>query len=247
MPSARAVQLLLTRSSPLTLAFEARCGPTFASMDAARIRRQVSALAYMTHDWKEGGNPWTVKSTTEVHRNNFFAVESSDVTRPDGSQGRYETVRMRRPGVGTLAVEADGTAHMIGQWRFPLARYSWELPMGGAEPGENELEAAKRELSEESGIEAANWVKLVDLDLSTSLTDERCVAFLASGLHHRRAHPEAREAIARCRAPFMELVDRVEQGLIREAVTIAAIMSAYRLAVTARLPASLAAPMLRRA
>ena len=200
----------------------------------------------MSQVWEEGGNPWTVKSTTEVHRNSFFAVESSDVTRPDGSDGAYETVRMRRLGVGTLAVEADGTAHMIGQWRFPLGRYSWELPMGGAEPGEEGLEAAKRELSEESGIEAVNWIKLVELDLSTSLTDERRVAFLASGLHHRRAHPEAREAIARRRAPFMELVERAEQGLIREAVTIAAIMSAYRLAASGRLPMSLAAPMLRR-
>lgn len=198
----------------------------------------------MTEVWEEGANPWTVKSTREVHRNSFFAVESSRVIRPDGSEGDYETVRIRRLGVGALAVETDGTAHMIGQWRFPLGRYSWELPMGGAEPGEDDLAAAKRELSEESGIEALSWMKLVDLDLSTSLTDERCVGFLAFDLQHRAAHPEAREAITRRCAPFMELVDRVEQGLIREALTVAAIMSAYRLAASDRLPRALAASML---
>jgi 8-oxo-dGTP pyrophosphatase MutT (NUDIX family) len=204
-----------------------------------------SRLACMTNVWHEDGDPWIVKGTSEVHRNGFFAVESNDVVRPDGSIGKYQVVRVCRVGVGTLAIEADGTAHMTGQWRFPIKRYSWELPMGGAEPGEKNLEAAKRELSEESGIEAADWVKLVELDLSTSITDERCVAFLASGLKHRAAHPEAREVIARVRAPFIELVERVEQGLIREAVTVAAIMSAYRLASCGRLPNPLAAAMLR--
>jgi 8-oxo-dGTP pyrophosphatase MutT (NUDIX family) len=199
----------------------------------------------MTNIWEADGEPWIVKGTSEVHRNGFFAVESSDVIRPDGSIGKYQVVRMRRAGVGTLAIKADGAAHMTGQWRFPIDRYSWELPMGGAEPGEDNLEAAKRELSEESGIKAADWVRLVELDLSTSLTDERCVAYLASGLERREAHPEAREVIARVRAPFMELVERVEQGLIREAVTVAAIMSAYRLASCGGLPNALAAAMLR--
>lgn len=199
----------------------------------------------MMRAWENGGNPWVVRGANELHRNDFFAVESNDVLRPDGSAGKYEVVRVHRVGVGTLAVEADGTAYMIGQWRFPLGRYSWELPMGGVESGEGCLEAAKRELSEESGIEAVNWIKLVELDLSTSLTDEHGVAFLASDLQHRAAHPEAGESIARRRAPFMELVERAEKGFIREALTVAAIMSACHLAASGRLPALLASAMLQ--
>lgn len=199
----------------------------------------------MSEIWQSGSSPWTVRSRAEVYRNPWFAVEENSVVRPDGEEAKYQIVRMRKRGVGVLAVEDDGAVHMTGQWRLPIDRYSWELPMGGVEPGETALAAAKRELSEESGIITSNWMALFEIDLSTSLTDEICAVFLAWGLSHGTPHPEPREVIQRVRAPFKEVIARVEQGLIREAATVATLMCAFRWAVGGKLNPNLSQAMLR--
>jgi 8-oxo-dGTP pyrophosphatase MutT (NUDIX family) len=118
------------------------------------------------------------------------------------------------------------------------------MPMGGAEAGETAEEAARRELSEETGLHAGHWTKLIELDLSTSLTDERCVVFLASDLSKGAAHPEPREVVKRMRAPFLEVLERVERGLIREAATVSAVLRAYRMAAAGALSPALSKLML---
>ncbi|MBK6702349.1 MAG: hypothetical protein IPG56_00325 [Caulobacteraceae bacterium] len=87
--------------------------------------------------WPRRDNPWTITNTGKVHSNEWFEVEQNAVVRPDGSHGSYEVVRIRVLGVGILPIDAHGFVHMIGQWRLPLGRYSWVMPEGGAEDGEN--------------------------------------------------------------------------------------------------------------
>ncbi len=199
----------------------------------------------MSDTWDEGGNPWIVKGMTHAFENDWFRIDEHDVVRPDGKQGYYGVVRIRRLAVGVLPIEVDGSVHMVGQWRFPLGRYSWEMPEGGAEPGEDALECAKRELVEESGLSAGSWTRVLEMDLSNSLTDEQAVIFVATDLRQGQAQPEATEVLQQRWAHFMDVLARVADGRIRDALTVAAVLRAHHMAVTGQLPAPLAAAMLR--
>ncbi len=199
----------------------------------------------MNDTWEDDGDPWTVKSVTQALSNDWFRVESNAVVRPDGTDGTYSVVRIRRLAVGVLPIEADGSVHMVGQWRFPLGRYSWEMPEGGAEPGEDALACAKRELEEEAGLTAGSWTKVLEMDLSNSLTDERAVIFVAADLKHGKPNPEGTEVLKHKRAHFLEVLERVSGGQIRDSMTVAAVLRAHHMAVTGQLPAPLAAAMLR--
>lgn len=198
----------------------------------------------MTSVWEEDGDPWTVKSVARPFENNWLALDEHQVTRPDGSPGTYTVVRVRRLAVGVLPIEANGDVHLVGQWRFPLRRYSWEMPEGGAEPGEEALECAKRELAEETGLSAADWRLILEMDLSNSLTDEKAVMYLASGLSPGRAAPEPTEVLRHRRAHFTDVLTRVADGRIRDSMTVAAVLRAYHMAVTGALPGALADAML---
>lgn len=199
----------------------------------------------MTDAWDEDGDPWIVKGVTRTFENDWFAIDEHDVTKPDGSPGYYGVVRVRRLAVGVLPIGRDGSVHLVGQWRFPLGRYSWEMPEGGAEPGEDAQACAVRELSEETGLSAGRWVKALEMDLSNSLTDERAVIFLATDLEQGQAQPEATEVLKHRRAPFASVLARVCDGRIRDSMTVAAVLRAHHMAVSGQLPAPLAAAMLR--
>lgn len=198
----------------------------------------------MTDDWEEDGDPWIVKSVRQPFANTWLALDEHQVTRPDGSPGTYTVVRIRRLAVGVLPIEANGDVHLVGQWRFPLARYSWEMPEGGGEPGEDALACAERELAEETGLRAADWRPILEMDLSNSLTDERAKIFLATGLSAGAAAPEPTEVLRHRRAPFREVLARVADGRIRDSMTVAAVLRAHHMAVTGELPPALAEAML---
>ena len=160
-------------------------------------------------DWHDDGNPWTVKRVTRPFENDWFAIDAHDVVRPDGADGTYGVIRVRRLAVGVLPIDDAGRVHLVGQWRFPLGRYSWEMPEGGAEPGEDALECARRELEEETGLMAQAYQQILEMDLSNSLTDERAVLFLATGLREGAARPEGTEVLQRRTAPIPSRLDSV--------------------------------------
>lgn len=195
-------------------------------------------------DWHDDGNPWTVKRITRPFENDWFAIDAHDVVRPDGADGNYSVIRVRRLAVGVLPIDDAGRVHLVGQWRFPLGRYSWEIPEGGAEPGEDALECARRELEEETGLSAQTYRPVLEMDLSNSLTDERAMLFLATGLREGVSRPEPVEVLKRRTAPFAEVLARVADGRIRDSLTVAAVLRAHHMAVTGQLPPALAGAML---
>ncbi len=199
----------------------------------------------MSETWEEDGDPWIVKSVAQAFENDWFRVEAHDVLRPDGAPGHYGVIRVRRVAVGVLPIDRQGRVHLVGQWRFPLARYSWEMPEGGAEPGEDAQQCAERELAEETGLRAGSFLKVLEMDLSNSLTDEQAVIFMATDLTQGAAAPEATEVLRRRSVHFLELLDRVADGRIRDALTVAAVLRAHHMAVTGKLPGPLSAAMLR--
>lgn len=199
----------------------------------------------MNDVWDEDGDPWIVTGVTRAWENAWFVLDRHEVIHPDGAAGTYTVIRPRRIAVGVLPIEDDGSVHLVGQWRFPLGRYSWEMPEGGAEPGEPPLGCARRELEEEAGLLAGNYMKILEMDMSNSLSDEQAVIYLATGLSAGAYQPEATEVLKHKRAPFMEVLARVESGYIRDSMTVAGVLRAYHMAVTGQLPDRLALAMLK--
>jgi 8-oxo-dGTP pyrophosphatase MutT (NUDIX family) len=200
----------------------------------------------MSDTWDEEGDPWIVKGVTRPFENDWFRLDSYAVVHPDGADGIYTVMRPRRLAVGVLPIEPDGRVHLVGQWRFPLGRYSWEMPEGGADPGEDPLDCAKRELAEETGLTAATYVHVLEMDMSNSITDERAVLFIATELSPGEARPDATEVLQRRTAHFQDVLARVADGRIRDAMTVATVLRAHHMAVTGQLPESLAKAMLAR-
>ncbi len=183
--------------------------------------------------------PWTVQSASDVYDNAWVRVSDHAVLRPDGSPGQYGVVHFKNVAVGVLPIDADGSVCLVGQHRFPLNAYSWELPEGGA-GGDDPLDAAKRELLEETGASAASWAPLLECDLSNSVTDERAVCYLAWNLSAGAANPDPEEALSYRRLSFSELHELVLNGEIRDSLTIMMVLSAYVQARAGRLPAEIA-------
>src|SRR5699024_9915410 len=116
--------------------------------------------------------------------------------------------------------------YLVGQYRYPLEKYSWELPEGGCPEGESPLEAAKRELLEEAGVKAKHWELLMEIDMSNSITDEHCHTFLAKGLEKGQSNPEDTEELKVKKVPFEEALEMVLHGEITDAISVAAILKA---------------------
>lgn len=198
----------------------------------------------MSDAWEEDADPWIVKGVSRPFENEWFWIDTYAVIHPGGSDGTYSVIRPRRLAVGVLPIEPSGDVHLIGQWRFPLGRYSWEMPEGGADPGEDPLDCARRELEEETGLSAGRYDHILEMDMSNSLTDERAVVFLATDLRPGKAQPEATEVLKPRRAHFSDVLARVTDGRIRDSLTVAAVLRAHHMAVTGALPESLARAML---
>jgi len=171
-------------------------------------------------------------------------VEHQDVLRPDGKPGIYGIVRFANRAVGVLPIDETGHVWMVGQYRRPVEAWSWEMPEGGV-PYEEDLEAgALRELEEEVGIKAETLIKVLDMDLSNSVSDETAVCFVAYGLSRGKLAPEGTEALTIKQLHFTQLLAEVEAGKIRDALTVATVYRTYHLAQTSQLPAALTKMML---
>jgi 8-oxo-dGTP pyrophosphatase MutT (NUDIX family) len=199
----------------------------------------------MSDAWEEDGNPWVVTAQKRGFENDWFVIDEHEAINPAGKPARYDVIRPRRLAVGVVPLEADGSVHLIGQWRFPLKRYSWEIPEGGAEFGEDAESGVRRELAEEAGVSAGRLVKILEMDLSNSLTDESCVLFLATDLSPAAGEPDDVEVLRRRTAPFGEVLARIQDGRIRDSLTVAAMLRVHHMAVMGELPPDLAKAVLK--
>ncbi|HVF51616.1 MAG TPA: NUDIX hydrolase [Pyrinomonadaceae bacterium] len=175
----------------------------------------------MTSD--ETKNPWRTLSVREVYDNDWISVREDRVVQPDGEAGVYGVVHFKNTAIGVLAVE-DGEVYLVGQYRYPLGQYSWEIPEGGCAADEDPLDAAKRELEEETGLSARHWQQLGTAHLSNSVTDEYAVWFLAKGLSQGERRPEGTEQLQIRRVPFREALRMAISGEITDALSLLAIM-----------------------
>jgi 8-oxo-dGTP pyrophosphatase MutT (NUDIX family) len=171
-------------------------------------------------------NPWKVTGEKQVYDNPWISLTQYDVITPAGKPGIYGKVHFRNKAVGILPLDEAGNTWLVGQYRFVLDTYSWEIPEGGCPEGTDMLEGAKRELLEETGLKAGHWEPLLGMHLSNSVSDEWAEVFVARGLTQHEAEPEDTEQLQVRKLPFEEAYAMVERGEITDSISVAAIMKA---------------------
>jgi 8-oxo-dGTP pyrophosphatase MutT (NUDIX family) len=183
----------------------------------------------------EKRGPWSIVSAREAYDNRWIRVTHHDVVTPSGDPGIYGTIHYKNRALGIVPVDAQQHTYLVGQYRFALDAYSWEIPEGGGPLDVDFLESAKRELLEEMGLRARRWHKLFESDLSNSVNDESAIAFLACHLEQGEAAPDPTEDLAVRRVPLTEAFRMVEAGEIRDAISIMSLQAVELLALKGRL------------
>jgi ADP-ribose pyrophosphatase len=169
-------------------------------------------------------NNWKIKSTTTPYENKWIKVDHHEVVTPSGTDGIYGKVHFKNIAVGIIALDEDHNIWLVGQYRFTLDLYSWEIPEGGCPEGEDPLEAAKRELKEETGIIAEQWSSLGTIHTSNSVTDEVGYIYLAEQLTYTSPEPEETEDLALKKIPLSQAVEMVMDNEITDSISIAGIL-----------------------
>lgn len=172
----------------------------------------------------EQHNPWQIKSEKQVYDNPWIGVTEFDVINPSGGKGIYGKVHFKGFALGVLPLDEALNTWLVGQYRFPLNQYSWEIPEGGGPLHLDPLDSAKRELLEETGLVAEEWTRIMEMHLSNSVSDEHGFIYVARGLRQETACPEETEQLQVRKVPFEEAYRMVEAGRITDSVSVAAIL-----------------------
>jgi 8-oxo-dGTP pyrophosphatase MutT (NUDIX family) len=175
----------------------------------------------------EHKNPWKRLSTKIIYQNKWIRLREDQVITPSGSQGIYGVVEAH-PAVGIIPLTENLNTYLVGQYRYSLDTYSWEIPEGGGHPGESYLETAKRELWEETGLRAKNWHYLDCTYTSNSFTDETAHLFVAENLLKGKAKPDHTEELQIVEIPFLAAYQKVLAYEIKDAMSIIGILRGYQ-------------------
>ena len=181
----------------------------------------------MTKD--EIKNPWKTLSGELKYENKWIAVTEYQVLNPAGGKGIYGKVHFKNKAIGIIPVDRELNTWLVGQYRYPHRAYSWEIPEGGGPVEQDPLQSAQRELAEEVGLSAARWDLILEMDLSNSVTDERCLIYLARELSPVSAHPDETEELSIRRIPFAELHEGVLEGRFKDSITVAGVLKLQRM------------------
>lgn len=168
--------------------------------------------------------PWTTLKEEVRYETPWIKVTHHDIIDPGGRQGIYGTVHFKNLAIGVVALDDDMNTWIVGQYRYPVQAYSWEIPEGGGKRDIPPLLSAQRELREEAGIEAGRWREILRMDLSNSASDEHCLLYVAQDLTFHAPQPDHDEELALRKLPFAELYAMVQRGEVLDSLTVAAVM-----------------------
>jgi len=175
-------------------------------------------------------NRWSTLSSREVYDNKWINVVEHQVINPAGGQGIYGKVHFKNKAIGIVALDENNNTWLVGQWRYPLNEWSWEIPEGGGPLHEDVLEAAKRELKEEAGIVAKKWTMIQRVHLSNSVSDEEGFIYLAEELTQGESELEETEADMKVwKLPFTDALNMVLDGKITDSLTVMGLLKVARL------------------
>lgn len=167
---------------------------------------------------------WQTHTITEKYNNPWITVTHRSVTAPTGTAGIYGMVHFKNTGIGVIPIDADGNTWLVGQARYTLKLYTWEIPEGGAPMGESALAAAQRELREETGITARRWTSLLKMHPSNSVTDEVARSFIAQDISHGDIQPDDTEQLQVHRVSLDDAINMAIDGTITDGFAMASLM-----------------------
>jgi 8-oxo-dGTP pyrophosphatase MutT (NUDIX family) len=176
----------------------------------------------------ESKNPWTKLSEEIKYENPWIKVEEHRVLNPSGNPGIYGKVHFHHIAIGVIPIDDDNNTWIVGQYRYPLNEYSWEIIEGGGKKNIDPLTSAKRELLEEAGIEAEEWSLLTKVHLSNSVTDELGLIYIAKKLSFKEAIPEETEQLQLKKIKVNELIQLAMDGKITDSLSLIGI---FKLAI----------------
>lgn len=179
---------------------------------------------------KTNGNPWQKLSSEEKYDNPWINVEEHQVINPGGGKGIYGKVHFKNKAIGVIPLDEEDNTWLVGQYRYTLDEYCWEIPEGGGPLSEEPLNAAKRELKEETGLTAEKWEMIMRLHTSNSVTDEEGFIFLATDLTPGlRELEESESDLLLKKIPFKEALQMVMDQEITDIMSVAGILKVARL------------------
>ncbi len=172
-------------------------------------------------------NPWQTLSSEEKYSNNWISVTEHQVINPNGGKGIYGEVHFKNIAIGVLPLDEQRNTWLVGQYRYPLKAYSWEIPEGGCPEGTEPELSAKRELLEETGLVPKRLTEIQRMHLSNSVSDELGIIYLAQGLTQEQAEPEETEDLQLLKLPFEKAYQMVLEGKITDSMSVAAILKTH--------------------
>ncbi|CAN5264125.1 hypothetical protein BH09BAC5_BH09BAC5_13310 [soil metagenome] len=182
----------------------------------------ICSMTKLPPDLKE--NPWKTHTSEEVYESPWISVTKHDITNPGGFPGTYSVVHFKNLAIGVIVLDENLNTWLVGQYRYPIDQYTWEIPEGGGKPEIDPLESAKRELLEETGITAGKWTKIQEMFLSNSASDEFCILYLAQEISIGKSQPEPDEELQLVKLPFEEVYQLVLAGKITDSLSVTAIL-----------------------
>ncbi len=174
-------------------------------------------------------NPWKKHSSEKIYQNPWISLEEFKVTTPGGTPGIYGKVHFKNKAIGIIPIDEKMNTWLVGQYRFPLDEYSWEIPMGGGPLEIDILESAKRELKEETGLSANKWTNILRIHTSNSVTDEEGYVFVAEELKEGETAFEETEQLILRKLPFRDALEMAMKGEITDGISLAGLFKAARL------------------
>lgn len=174
-------------------------------------------------------NPWKTTSSKEKYSNSWIQVIEDQVVNPSGAPGIYGKVLFKNIALAILALDESMNTWLVGQWRYPLNEYSWELPMGGGLINVDRLESAKRELREETGITANQWEEIIKIHTSNCVTDEVGYGYIARELDFGPSEFDETEELEIRKLPFSKVVDMAMSNEITDSLSVATILKADKI------------------
>ena len=175
----------------------------------------------------EQRNPWKTLNTELKYDNPWIQVNESKVINAAGNEGIYGVIHFKNLAIGIVPLTEDGYTWIVGQYRYPLNKYSWEIPEGGGKLDVDPLVSAQRELSEETGLSAQKWTLIQQFNTSNSVTDEKALVYLAQGLEIGEAHPDEDEELQLKKIHFNELYQMALNGEVTCSLALIAIFKVH--------------------
>jgi ADP-ribose pyrophosphatase len=172
----------------------------------------------------EETNPWITIESHKIYENKWIGITEHQVINPSGGKGIYGEVHFKNYAIGILPLDDQLNTWLVGQYRFPLKAYSWEIPEGGGPLESDPLESAQRELMEETGLMATDWLEIQRMHLSNSVSNELAIIYIAKGLTEGASEPEETEQLSVRKLPFEEAYQMVINGEITDSMSVAAIL-----------------------